>query len=289
MPKRKILFVLNPSSGTRDDDFENEIKIHFSDKPDFELEFFVPNWDADACKDLKAKLENNNYETVVASGGDGTVTYVCEQIYGMDIKLGILPTGSANGLAKNLNIPVDIHQALEVIEKGNSQRMSSLSVNGKFSVHLADVGVNAAIVKQFESQDKRGFWGYFSAFKNVIFKQEKVKAHIVTDRESFHKDIYMLVFSNGTAYGTGLNINPEGRLDDHVFEIVMVKSLSFFNGLKLYLGKSKPSDKHMEIHSCQKVSAEFYRKIHLQIDGEYLGLTQKVEAVMNDKFIEVIN
>lgn len=289
MPTRKILFVLNPSSGTRDDDFENEIKIHFLDKTDFELEFFVPNWDGDACKDLKEKLEENDYETVVASGGDGTVTYVCEQIYGLDIKLGILPTGSANGLAKNLNIPVDIHKALDVIENGKSQRMSSLTINGKFSVHLADVGVNAAIVKQFESQKRRGFWGYFSAFKNVIFKQKKVKANIVTDQESFQKEIYMLVFSNGTAYGTGLNINPEGRLDDHVFEIVMVKSLSFINGLKLYLGKSKPSSKHMEIHSCQKVTAEFSRKVHLQIDGEYLGLTQKVEAQFNDKFIEVIN
>lgn len=289
MPTRKILFVLNPSSGTRDDNFENEIRIHFLEKPDFRLDFFVPNWDADACKDLREKLKDNDYETVVASGGDGTVTYVCEQIYGMDIKLGILPTGSANGLAKNLDIPVNLNDALNVIETGNSQRMSSLTVNGKFSVHLADVGVNAAIVKQFESQNKRGFWGYFAAFNNVIFKQKKVKAHIVTDSEIFEKEIYMLVFSNGTAYGTGLHINPDGRLDDNVFEIVMVKSLSFLSGLKLYLGKSKPSAKHMEIHSCKKVTAEFSRKIHLQIDGEYLGLTQKVEAVFNDKFIEVIN
>ncbi|SMC35473.1 diacylglycerol/lipid kinase family protein [Moheibacter sediminis] len=289
MPTRKILFVLNPSSGTRDDDFEKEIRIHFSDKSGFDLDFFVPNWDGDACKDLKEKLQRNDYETVVASGGDGTVTYVCEQIYGLNIKLGILPTGSANGLAKNLNIPADLNEALSLIETGNSHPMSSLTINGKFSVHLADVGVNAAIIKQFESQNKRGFWGYFSAFNNVIFKQKKVKANIITDIENFQKEIYMLVFSNGTAYGTGLIINPEGRLDDDVFEIVMLKSLSFINGLKLYLGKSKPAEKYMEIHSCKNVTAEFSRKVHLQIDGEYLGLTQKVEAVFNDKFIEVIN
>lgn len=289
MPKRKILFFLNPASGTRDNNFQDEIENYFADKTEIEIDFFIPNWEQDVKQKFNQKLNDSDYETVVASGGDGTVTFVCENIYGTDIKLGILPTGSANGLAKNLNIPVNLNEALEVIENGNSQRMSSLTVNGKFSVHLADVGVNAAIVKQFESQNKRGFWGYFTAFQNVIFKQKKVKANVVTDRESFEKEIYMLVFSNGTAYGTGLNINPEGRLDDNVFEIVMVKSLSFYNGLKLYLGKSKPSEKHMEIHSCRKVTAEFSRKIHLQIDGEYLGLTKKVEAEFNEKFIDVIN
>lgn len=289
MSKRNILFVLNPGSGTCDDDFQHQIEGHFSSKEGFEVEIFIPDWDGDAKNEFKKKLKEKNYDTVVASGGDGTVKFVCEIIYGTDIKLGILPTGSANGLAKNLEIPVDIHQALEVIEKGKTQPMSSLMVNGLFCVHLADIGINAAIIKQFESQDKRGTWGYFSAFRNVIFKQKKIKAHITTDREDFLEDVFMLVFSNGTGYGTGLTINPEGRFDDSVFEIVMVKRLSFFRGLKLYWTSEKPSPEYLEIHSCKKAVAEFPRQVHLQIDGEYLGLTQKVEAVFNDKFIEVIN
>lgn len=289
MSVQKILFVLNPSSGTEESDFQHEIESHFSDKPQFEIEIFVPNWDGDPKKDFKTKLAETDFDTVVASGGDGTVTFVCEAIYGTDLKLGILPTGSANGLAKNLEIPVDIDQALEVIEKGKTQRMSSLTVNGKFCVHLADIGINAAIIKQFESQDKRGFLGYLTAFKNVIFKQKKVKAKITTDKEDFDEDVYMLVFSNGTGYGTGLTINPEGRFDDSVFEIVLVKKLSFFRGLKLYWTNEKPSPEYLEIHSCRNVTAEFSRKVHLQIDGEYLGLTQKVEAKFNEKFIEVIN
>lgn len=289
MPKRKILFFLNPGSGTCDDNFQEEIENYFSDKSDFEIDFFIPNWDENVKQKFNQKLNEADYETVVASGGDGTVTFVCENIYGKEIKLGILPTGSANGLAKNLNISVNISEALELIENGKTQRLSSLTVNDKFCVHLADVGINAAIIKQFESQEKRGIWGYFTAFKNVIFKQKKVKAKIETDRENFSEDVFMLVFSNGTGYGTGLTINPEGRLDDDVFEIVMVKKLSFFRGLKLYWTNEKPSPEYLEIHSCKKVNAEFSRKVHLQIDGEYLGLTQKVEAVFNDKFIQVIN
>lgn len=289
MPTRKILFFLNPASGTCDDNFQDEIESYFSENTQIETEFFTPDWDTDVKQKFNQKLKESDYETVVASGGDGTVTFVCENIYGTNIKLGILPTGSANGLAKNLNIPVNVQQALEIIEKGNTQKMSSLTVNGKFSVHLADAGINAAIIKQFESQEKRGIWGYFTAFKNVIFKQKRVKVEITTDNENFSEEVFMLVFSNGTGYGTGLTINPDGRFDDEVFEIVMVKKLSFFRGLKLYWTNEKPSPEYLQIHSCKKAVAKFKSKMHLQIDGEYLGLTQKVEAVFNEKYIEVIN
>lgn len=289
MPTRKILFFLNPASGTCDNNFQDEIENYFSEKGQIEIDFFIPDWDEDVKQKFNQKVNKADYETVVASGGDGTVTFVCENIYGTDLKLGILPTGSANGLAKNLNIPVNLHQALEIIEHGNIRKMSSLMINGKFSVHLADVGINAAIIKQFESQEKRGIWGYFSAFRNVIFKQKKVKVKIITDQKSFEEEVFMLVFSNGTGYGTGLTINPDGRFDDNVFEIVLVKKLSFFRGLKLYWTNEKPSPEYLEIHSCKKAVAEFSTKMHLQIDGEYLGLTQKVEAEFNEKFIEVIN
>jgi diacylglycerol kinase family enzyme len=289
MKKRKILFVLNPRSGTCESDFEQEIKNFFLSKPGFEIDFFLPDWDDNVKNSLKEKLCQNEFETVVASGGDGTVKLVSEIIYGQNIKLGILPTGSANGLAKNLNIPLEIHRALEVIENNKTQNLSSLTLNNKFCIHLADTGTNAEIIKEFESQEKRGIWGYALALKNVIFRQEKVLANIETESQKLSKKVFMLVFGNGTGYGTGLKINPAGRMDDKVFEIVMVKKISFFKGLQLFWAEEKPPKNYMEIISCKTAKVKFSTEVHLQIDGEYLGKIQSLEVKLNDEFIEVIN
>lgn len=288
MKDRRILFVLNPHSGTCDNDFEHEIKSFFSGKSGFEIQFFIPDWNENVKESLKEKLCQTDFDTVVASGGDGTVTFVSEVVYGRNLHLGILPTGSANGLAKNLNISTDVIEALNLIEKGETKKLSSLTVNGKFCIHLADVGINAEIIKEFESQEKRGVWGYFLALKNVIFKQKKVRAKIETDTDNFEKEVFMLVFSNGTGYGTGFTINPNGEFDDNVFEIVMIKKISLLKGLQLYWTNQKPPEDHMEIISCKNTNVGFSRKVHLQIDGEYLGLVSEVEVALNEEFIDVV-
>lgn len=202
--------------------------------------------------------------------------------------MGILPTGSANALAQNLHVPIELNAALDVIRLGNTQKVSSLMVNDYFCIHLADIGLNAAIVRRFEKLPTRGMWGYMMAFRQTYFKQKRVKATIFSNNKKIKTKFYMLVFCNGTGFGSGLVINPEGRLDDDKFEIVNVKQLSLIEIIKLYLGKKKPSPELIKIMSTQEVEVTLSRKVHLQIDGEYLGKIKNVKAQLNDKFIKFL-
>lgn len=288
MSQRNLLFVLNPDSGNKDDINQQYIIDYFKEKKEFTLSFFIPDWKSNVKEDFLELLDSHSFDTVVASGGDGTVNFIAQNIYGKNIKLGILPTGSANGLAKNLAIPLPLMEALKVIEENYTQPVSSITVNGSFCIHLADIGLNASIVKRFEKQKTRGFLGYFKAFRTTIFNQKKAHAHITADKSSFDASFYMLVFCNGTGYGTGLAINPEGRLDDLKFEIVNVKRLSLLEALRLYWGQDKPHPDYAKITSCRHVKVELKKPIHLQVDGEYLGKTKKVTADFNDLFIDTL-
>lgn len=288
MEGRKILFVLNPASGSKDTDYKDEIEAYFSQYPEISVSYYRPNWSSNASKELKKEIERNFYDTVVASGGDGTVRFVAQILYGSSMHMGILPTGSANGLAKNLELDKDLFHALETIKENKTQRVSSLTVNGSFCIHLADIGLNASIVRRFEKQKRRGFLGYLKAFVSVAFKQKVSKAEVSIDGEKRYVKFYMLVFSNGTGYGTGLAINPNGKLDDNQFELVQVEKFSLLEALRMYLGKDKPCPEIVRIVSCQSLAVKTEKPVHLQVDGEYLGKTKQVKVDFNDEFIEMI-
>ncbi|MXV38511.1 hypothetical protein GO491_07455 [Flavobacteriaceae bacterium Ap0902] len=285
---KQLLFIINPYSGSGRLHYINKIESYFKPLQDFQIEFHKINWKDKPKKGILQKISDKSYDAIIACGGDGTVSYVAEVLYGKNIIMGILPTGSANGLAKNLNLPTAFSNALNIIREGYTQPVSSITVNEYFCIHLADIGLNAAIIKQFDKENRRGFLGYLQAFRTVYFGQRKVQGILSFNNRSVKTRFYMLVFCNGTGYGTGLNINPDGRFDDFKFEVVNVKKLSLLEIFRLFLGKEKPNPAFVKIVSIDEIQVELPKKVHLQVDGEYLGKIKEVKAKMNDKFIEFL-
>src|SRR3954451_16130442 len=102
-----LLFVINPISGGKlKVDYEEGIKKYFEPLP-HKIEFFLMNGKNDA-EELEKTIEQVKPHKVVAVGGDGTVGMVAKKIFGTDMQLGILPAGSANGMARELNISPNI-------------------------------------------------------------------------------------------------------------------------------------------------------------------------------------
>src|ERR1035437_2086793 len=114
----KILFVINPISGTKAKiAWEPAIRNYFVNLL-HSFDFFLLNGKDDATS-LKYWIEKLQPERVIAVGGDGTVSLVAEQLLGTNIAMGILPAGSANGMAKEVDIPVDLGAALDIILNGD--------------------------------------------------------------------------------------------------------------------------------------------------------------------------
>ena len=104
----KILFVVNPIAGGKEKkDWETAIREFFKDS-DYVIEFFIQTAGNDKAS-IQHHIERMNPEKVVAIGGDGTVKMVAEIVKETPMALGIIPAGSANGLAKELGIPLDVN------------------------------------------------------------------------------------------------------------------------------------------------------------------------------------
>ena len=98
----------------------------------------------------------------------------------------------------------------------------------------------------------------------------------------------MVVIANATKYGTGLKINPNGKLNDNVFEIILIKEYAVMEILKIWISKLPWNPKKIERFQASAVQITTKHKVHFQVDGEYLGKTNKVEAKLLPNAISLI-
>jgi YegS/Rv2252/BmrU family lipid kinase len=273
---QRMFFVINSVSGSNNNDWESIITDFFSQTSHI-VELF-PLEKNTSTQQIKEKIQSFKPDQVIAVGGDGTVKLVAECIVGSKIILGILPAGSANGLARELGISEDYKMALNIIENGQNQEIHTTTVNQQLCIHLSDIGLNAYLMKRFEQKGGRGMWGYFWASLKVLLQNSPMQLEMHIEEKQIKKTAFMVVIANATMYGTGAVINPIGKLDDDLFEVVIIKKRSLLEVFKMVFTHEKYDESKTEIFHTNQLIIKSKKKVHFQIDGEYLGKVKEVKA-----------
>lgn len=283
----KILFVINPVSGGKEkNDWETSIREYFKDKP-HSMEFYLLTGKDDKVS-IQHHIDRLQPDRVVAVGGDGTVKMLAGILKETSIVLGILPAGSANGMARELKVPLVAEQALDVIVSGACRKLDLIKINEEeICLHLSDLGLNALLVKNFEQSSSRGMWGYGKAVFKVLWKKPLMYLTIKTDKQEVRRKAYMVVIANAQTYGTGAIINPDGQLNDGLFEVVVVRKLHLFELFKMLVTHKPFQQQRIEVFKTRTVEIRVKRKAYFQVDGEYLGKTVCVEARILPQIINV--
>lgn len=287
-PALKILFVINPISGAKGKiAWEPAIRKYFEGLA-HTIEFFLLDGKDDATS-LQYWIEKLQPDKVIAVGGDGTVSLVAEQLLGKNIPMGILPAGSANGMAKELDIPTEVEGALDIILNGEIKPCDAIRINDKeISLHLSDLGVNAQLVKYFEQGNLRGKLGYALKVFKVLWRKKMMDVTIKTNKEEIKRRAFMVVIANASKYGTGALINPEGNLGDGLFEIVVVRRIHLISVLKMFLKFKRFNPKKVELFQAESAVITTVRQTHFQVDGEYLGKVNSVKATIIKSQLKII-
>ncbi|MCW3079234.1 YegS/Rv2252/BmrU family lipid kinase [Segetibacter sp.] len=272
-----ILFVVNPISGGRDKkDHQDAIEKFFAPLP-HKIDVFLLN-DKNNAQCLEKRIEQLKPQIVVAVGGDGTVGMVAKKILNTDIILGIVPAGSANGMARELNIPENVEEALKIIENGRVKKADAISINNQLCLHLSDIGLNARLVKYFEEGNMRGKLGYAKVALKVLFNPQNIRVILKSKEGEIKRDAFMVVLANASKYGTGAVINPTGDLYDGLFEVVIIKHIGIGTLLKRWITPKTLDPKKIEVIQAEAVNIYTHKKVHFQVDGEYIGKVKQVSA-----------
>jgi len=275
--QKKYILVVNPISGDVD---KSEI-VTAVQKFALDLQITIVIYETSGNDDqqkIQGLYNQHLPDRVLIAGGDGTIKIVAEALEQQDIILGIIPAGSANGLSTDLNFPATLDENLQIAFSDHFIDLDMLCINNKKSLHLSDIGLNAELIKNYENSTIRGKLGYaLQAINTLTDDEAPFKATIVANGRTIETDAKMVVIANSQKYGTGVIINPNGKMDDGKFEIVIIKNLDLLVFGKIVTGNMPINTGDVEIISSEQATITTNIPVFFQVDGEYCGEVSKLD------------
>ena len=236
MPSKRVAIVINPISGgggrldvARD---RAELAAAVTARRGVDAQIF-PTERPGHARELAAAALTQGASLVIAWGGDGTVNEVGSAMAFRDATLGIIPSGSGNGLARELGIPLQPERAIEVALSGRESRIDAGELDGRLFFNVAGIGLDARVAHQFAVNGlvHRGLWRYLTITARELFTYEPDYHTIVTDGRTLRIRALLIAIANSRQYGNGALIAPQARLDDGQLDVVAVEARSVFGVL----------------------------------------------------------
>ncbi|MCK5538997.1 MAG: diacylglycerol kinase family lipid kinase, partial [Bacteroidales bacterium] len=227
----------------------------------------------------------------VAVGGDGTMNEVSQGLIKTQTTLGIIPTGSGNGLARYLKIPLSIDKAILNINKLDIKLIDTVEINNYHFVNMAGVGFDGHISHKFAEHGKRGVYPYFKLSVKEFFKYKAKKYRIKIDGEKFKKRAFVISIANSSEYGFEAHIAPRAIIDDGLIDVTLIEKFPAHAapnlGLKLFT-KRIEKNKYTQLFRGKKITIKHKNPILGHMDGEPINFGKKLKIKIHEKSLRVI-
>ncbi|GIZ08899.1 hypothetical protein FUMI01_16260 [Flavobacterium sp. UMI-01] len=279
--------VVNPVSGGVDKEQFIEAVTDFAKSKENHIVVYKTTGTDDKAK-IIALYKEHKPERIIVAGGDGTIKMVGEAMANENVLFGILPVGSANGLAVELDLLKTLEENIQIAFSDQFVEIDMVVINGKKSLHLSDIGLNALLIKNYKASKIHGKWGYALQIINTLWHSKgKFKAKISSKTHHLECDAKMIVIANAQKYGTGVVINPLGVINDGKFELVVLKNLNLTVFTKIVLGNMPLNYSDVEIISTDAAQIQIDKPYSFQIDGEYVGELTDLEISISTEKMKV--
>lgn len=285
---QKVLLIVNPISG--DINKENIIQKVEAEvrRINAELTTYRTTGENDRTK-IQNLVDERAFDRILITGGDGTIKLVAEALIENRTPIAIIPAGSANGLALNLGIPKNLKEQISIALGNSITQMDMLEINGELCLHIGDLGLNAELIKNYEHSRIRGKMGYLlQSIPTLWYSKYPFEFEVKLENRSFTKQGILLAFANAKKYGTGANVNPKGKIDDGVFEILLFKNFDTLEILKTLRNETDVNSEFVEILPVKEAKVFCKKPVAFQIDGEYLGEKEEISVKISPKKLPIM-
>lgn len=243
-------------------------------------------------EELARQAVEKGAATIVAVGGDGTVTEVARQMLNSSSVLGIIPRGTGNDLAKSLRVPAEVDEALRVICDGKTMRMDVGDVSGTKFFNVAGCGFDVDVVVRSRKYKKKigGLGAYLAGVIEAIFSSKLIKMRITSPSYDNERNVLLISIANGAFFGGGMKVAPHAVLDDGLFDVCAISDVprrKIVTLLPKFINGSHLSLKYCEYFKTDRLSIETATPVTLQVDGEIIEL-DKLEFSLLKNALEVM-
>lgn len=280
-PPRRVLLVANPNSRSGDAGLEPALSVLARGG------VAVTSLSVDGAAAVGAAIAAAaaDVDAFVVAGGDGTLNAAADAVRAVGKPLGILPTGTANDLARTLGLPMALADAAQVIVAGHRRAIDLGEVNGHPFFNVASLGISARLADALTGGAKKR-WGRLSyplALLRTLLDARPFHASIVQDGRSERIRTLQIAVGNGRHYGGGMVVEENASIDDGQLDLY---SLEFDQVWQLLpLANAFAKGRHglwREVRTARGTSFEIRtrRPRPINTDGELVTFTPAVFRVL---------
>ncbi|MBK7173437.1 MAG: diacylglycerol kinase family lipid kinase [Bacteroidales bacterium] len=292
MTKTNILFIVNPRAGIT---IKSKFLIRllagqYLDNERYKPEVQFTKYATHATELAKEAVESG-IPFVIAVGGDGTVNEVARALINTKTAMGILPTGSGNGLAHHLKIPMNIFQALRVINRGNTKYIDTVNLNDKVFTSIAGIGFDAKVAEKFASSGVRGLISYVRIILQEYRTYQPLDYQMFIDGHEVTRKALMISFANSDQFGFHSKIAPQAKIDDGFIDICVVTKPSIlkvvFSAPRVFFGTFGKTG-YAEYFKAKEVTITKTAGSKVNLDGEAFQIDEDVQININPLSLKMI-
>lgn len=288
--KKKVLFVVNPVSGGKKKTAFNKQILETLDMGKFEPTFQQTDHAGHGYELAKQAVENN-FDAVIAVGGDGTINEIGAALVGTGVPLGIVPEGSGNGLALYLGIPLHEAGAIRRINRFETTEVDAGKINGRYFFNMAGVGFDASVSDKFATDSFRGPIGYLRTVLNVLSSYKSKKYQLTVDGKSYEREAFMISVANSPQYGNNAYIAPHALVNDGILDVCIVHKFPLYllPMMVFHLfNKSVEQSEYVEIIPGRDITILSTSKELVHVDGEVVDLGTTLQINVKERSLKII-
>lgn len=292
MKQQKIRFIINPFSGLSKKKNVPVLIERYLPSSRFLYDIAFTRY-AGHATELAREAVENQYDMVVAVGGDGSVNEVARALIGSDTTLGILPGGSGNGFAMHLGMGRNIKKAILLLSTAKTKTISidTCSMNGRPFVNLAGVGFDALVACKSKKSTLRGFWAYLKFAILEAWRYTIEDYQITIDGHSVNTSCLVIEIANAQMFGYNFVIAPQAKLDDGLMDILFVKKAPkwrYLLSLWRFFNRSFHKSKLVQCYSGKEVHISGKKPMPAHFDGEGFMMEEDLHFTIQPHSLKVL-
>lgn len=290
MNKKKVVFILNPISGAISKAGIPDLIEERLDKDKFDYRI-AETQHAGHATDLAREAVEEGVDLVVAVGGDGTVNEVGRSLINTKSALGILPCGSGNGLARHLNLPMNLKKSIDIINCYDVKALDYGIINNHPFFCTCGMGFDAFISMKFAEAGKRGPITYMQKVLEEGLSYEP-ETYVIEDKDGIHRyKAFLVSAANASQYGNNAYIAPQASMSDGLLDIIIMEPFDLIEAPQVAIELfNKTLDKNLKIKTFRAKHIHIRRKKEgvIHYDGDPITSGADVDISVVQKGINIV-
>ena len=276
----RVKLISNPGAGNASEAADNlKLVTGYLEESGLKVDVALAKPKEEATP-IARRAVKDGYKIVVAMGGDGTIEAVMRGMIGGKARLGIIPTGTENNIAKSLGIPKDLLKACALIASDNTLKLDMGQVTtrkGKKFVffEMATIGLSAAVYPDASKAVSGKLSSIKATAMTFIHQETRPKVFLTLDDESkVEVETMLVVVSNTPVFGRNFLVAPDASMKDGLLDISVYPDFSKIELISYYaavMDGGYSGDRKVQRYQARKLKIKASPKLDVMADGVVLG------------------